>query len=753
MSDGLREAWGLGEPNAVPSTEESDEFRRSFQDALQSINQSLRYTAANAEQTKQQDYAAKRDKLITVYQAVLERFQETDVAPAQAAAGKAIDAMRTTVETAAKFKDDVQQAVGRWSDSEGLFDELRTQVNELEEWGDAKAGAFRQVVEKIQQQVDQRLYQPAVQAVQQVVEKMGPVYEQAKLVFDLKELYQQRVAALTPELSQPSTPQEISALQSQMEQAAAEGDYERALTTLDQAEAQLAEFKRTHSQETTRQGDVVRTETIGDVAASAARGDGYDPATGKVTDGIDVQAHATAYGVKKTGGPVSGEAKIGHVEGQAQWGRHYDPQTGALLEGAKISGKAVAVEVNADTPVGKYEGSIGKLEGEGVVGYEYDPEKKVHFAGVKGKAAVTGVDGKLEGKYGKLEGKALSAGVDVKSGAEYDEKTGKTYVGTTLKAEAVGAELAGELKTPDDTLKLTGEVQAFKAEAVLDGNIVADQYGWEIFGKASAEANILKGGAGVEYRLTPKALFDYTVGVATGTEAPEYLDFGPVIGGKISGAAGAVGGGIEGGARLGIDEVHVRGGGFIEVAAGVGLDVKGGFRLGPLKYAVEHGDEVYDEVNQAVDDATRQVNEKVTEVAREVESAASRATEAIVDTAETIDRGRRIVTDAAADAIDKATELAKSGLQEAERLAREKAAEVEQWAQEQIESTEQWADNRAAEAGKALQDARQQAEHAAAEIKDWAADSASQAADAAVETKDWLADRATETWNSLWGDA
>jgi hypothetical protein len=127
-------------------------------------------------------------------------------------------------------------------------------------------------------------------------------------------------------------------------------------------------------------------------------------------------------------------------------------------------------------------------------------------------------------------------------------------------------------------------VKLLTASAKADANVVADKYGIDISGELSAEALAVKAEASGEIRLTPKALFDNTVGWMTGTTAPDYLDFGPVIGAGVSGGEGGAAIGGSAGMRLGIDEINVRGGGKLGLGEEGGIDFKVGMRLGPLKY-------------------------------------------------------------------------------------------------------------------------------------------------------------------------
>jgi hypothetical protein len=194
------------------------------------------------------------------------------------------------------------------------------------------------------------------------------------------------------------------------------------------------------------------------------------------------------------------------------------------------------------------------------------------------------------------------------------------------------AEASGTLQTADGSAQLTGGVQVLKASASLDANAVVDKYGIDVNEKIGAEANLVKAEAGGEIRLTPKALFDNTVGWMTNTTAPDFLDIGPVLGAKVSAGEG-VGGTLEAGCRVGVDEVNVRGGGFIELAEGVGLDLKAGMRLGPLKSAYDNKDAIVQTATELGNAAEQQVSAAASTVADLAASGASSAVETAKDLA------------------------------------------------------------------------------------------------------------------------
>jgi len=234
--------------------------------------------------------------------------------------------------------------------------------------------------------------------------------------------------------------------------------------------------------------------------------------------------------------------------------------------------------------------------------------------------------------------------------------------------------------------------------------------------KAGAEANLVKGEVGGEIRLTPKALFDNTIGWMTDTTAPDVLDFGPVLGAKVSGGEG-VGGTVEGGARLGVDEVNVRGGGFLELAEGVGLDFKAGMRLGPLKAAYDNKDAITKAAGEFEDEASKEISG----VASGVADAASQAVNTAQAVGQAVGKGVSTVTSAVGDAASKVESAVGTGAASVASAATDAASNV----------------------GSAVT-------QGASEVASAAVGAVSGVASAAGDAAQGLADAASNTWNNLW---
>ncbi|RLC19827.1 MAG: hypothetical protein DRI57_06215 [Deltaproteobacteria bacterium] len=149
---------------------------------------------------------------------------------------------------------------------------------------------------------------------------------------------------------------------------------------------------------------------------------------------------------------------------------------------------------NANIKVGHAEASKG-------FGYAYDLEKDEHEFTL----------GQLKGKASVIEG-------------EYKDKALKGLVETTVKGEVLS--VAGEVTLPSVTVS---------KEKV------------EVKAKVGVEANLVKGEAEGKINITPKTIYDNTVGSVVGwfspkskfASAPKWLDHGVVIGAKAEAGIGA----------------------------------------------------------------------------------------------------------------------------------------------------------------------------------------------------------------------
>ncbi len=143
---------------------------------------------------------------------------------------------------------------------------------------------------------------------------------------------------------------------------------------------------------------------------------------------------------------------------------------------------------------------IGRVEANASAGYGYDP-----------KTQTIGLNAKLDGKVSLLQGQ--------------------------LKGTALGKALEG-----------TGKLEVLSAGANLDAGIkLGGKDGFSAKASAGAEATLVKGSLEGKLNLTPKTIYDNTVGRVVGmfapnskwTKAPDFLDHGLVLGGSAEAGIGA----------------------------------------------------------------------------------------------------------------------------------------------------------------------------------------------------------------------
>ncbi len=262
------------------------------------------------------------------------------------------------------------------------------------------------------------------------------------------------------------------------------------------------------------------------IGAAGSGGAGAGGGGGVVTDGNTGDA-ATATGTDGAAAnePPDAEWKVGEI---VQVGSKVGPvDDGAvkLSVGIKVQ-KSDDLERFGDkdnfVSLGHYDGSVG-------TGYDYDPAKDQHSFNVV----------KLEGRFATVESQA--------------------------KGSAAKGLLEAEVK---------GEVLSVEAN-VTPLSIVTGKDTFLVKSEAGAEANLVKVAGAGRVNITPKTLYDNTVGtvvefVAPGSdyaEAPEWLDHGVVVG---AGGEAGIGAAAKASAEAGIEDG----------VAGVEAEVKVG--LGPM---------------------------------------------------------------------------------------------------------------------------------------------------------------------------
>lgn len=238
-------------PPAAGSTEQADQFRAQFQAEQGPINDALQYTAAHAEQAKHQPLAAKRDKTCSAYQVALGRIDPTNPAVAQGAIDQvlaAVKSLRTAVES---LRQAVEKAFDAWTGRETDLDAAAEQVREMAEWGYEKATALEQVVEAIGGKANARNWAEALQALELLLQKITPLYDDFKQQKAAQEQYDADLPDFDTQLAEVATC-EFASLEEEsvkiveaadsMRELAAAKDYVAALVQLETLRDRVADY-------------------------------------------------------------------------------------------------------------------------------------------------------------------------------------------------------------------------------------------------------------------------------------------------------------------------------------------------------------------------------------------------------------------------------------------------------------------------------------------------------------------------------
>ena len=208
---GLKNQWGVGDPTQpntsgdqdtkdTGSDKQANDFQAAFKSEQGVINGHLQYTSANAEAPKHDAFAARRDAMYSSFQAALAKIDRTDPSKAQGDIDKVLGDARALSGEVANFRQEAEKAKNDWESRQGKFDEAVHQVEELEAWEDPKSPALRGLVDGIRGQVNERKYAQACTTLDQLLPKLGPIYDEYVKQRDAKPQYEQQLAEITARL-------------------------------------------------------------------------------------------------------------------------------------------------------------------------------------------------------------------------------------------------------------------------------------------------------------------------------------------------------------------------------------------------------------------------------------------------------------------------------------------------------------------------------------------------------------------------
>ena len=201
---GLKGQFGVGDPKTsgqdtadakdTGSDKQAQDFQAAFQQEQGLINGHLQYTAVNAEASRHDPLAARRDAMFGAFQSALAKIDRKDASKAQAGIDKVLADARALSGEAAAFRQQAEKAKVDWDSRQGKYDEAVHQVEELEAWEDAKAPALRGLVDGIRKQVNLRQYAQSTTTLDQLLPKLKTIYEEYLRQKEAKPQYEQQVA-------------------------------------------------------------------------------------------------------------------------------------------------------------------------------------------------------------------------------------------------------------------------------------------------------------------------------------------------------------------------------------------------------------------------------------------------------------------------------------------------------------------------------------------------------------------------------
>lgn len=255
MPSGLKKQLGLGEPQAQGSSEQADKFKAAFQGISSQINEALQYTAAYAQQAKHGPLAAKREKLCTAYQAALGRIDPTNPTVAQGAIDQVLSAANALKSSAESLKAQVEKAYNAWKEKQPLLESITDKITEMVDWGHKKASALQQVLQGITAKTNEKAWEDALKALDQLNSKFTAIYEEYQRQKAAKAKYEELEAKLKPRLDQALSScsdieatgplqQQMTELRTGMETAAQAEDYEKAANLAEELDPKLSEFEK-----------------------------------------------------------------------------------------------------------------------------------------------------------------------------------------------------------------------------------------------------------------------------------------------------------------------------------------------------------------------------------------------------------------------------------------------------------------------------------------------------------------------------
>src|SRR5262249_51900351 len=154
---------------------QSQDLKTAFEKLMDAIWDSLQYTAANGERSRQEPLAARRDELIPRYQTTLDEVDPADAAKARGDIDKLLSDGKVLGDETAAFRGETEKAIAEWHSREPSYDTAVSQVEELQAWQHPKGDELRGLADGIRTHVNDRAYPKAVDVLGQFLPQQQPI--------------------------------------------------------------------------------------------------------------------------------------------------------------------------------------------------------------------------------------------------------------------------------------------------------------------------------------------------------------------------------------------------------------------------------------------------------------------------------------------------------------------------------------------------------------------------------------------------
>jgi uncharacterized membrane protein len=187
---GLRDLLQLPEVKRIAVSTQAEEFGRAFREGIGRVNQDLQVAAAQASRAQHEPLDAQRLRLIEAFQKASSQIDPSNPDKAVQAIDRVLGAVDVVATKASDLASGAQSGRDEWLQREPQFDDLLLQVAELEEADHPKAATLRKLAEAIRVRANNRGFQEAVAALDQLAPKLKQIYDrhQSELLREISEL-------------------------------------------------------------------------------------------------------------------------------------------------------------------------------------------------------------------------------------------------------------------------------------------------------------------------------------------------------------------------------------------------------------------------------------------------------------------------------------------------------------------------------------------------------------------------------------